>query len=278
MKQVFTIYILLALALTTKAYITNPFTNTYQSSPQTVSLSLKDSLPNYTSSNTVRASTVVSSTQTTMAPAPAPATATAPAPASGQYSHTHAYPAAAPAPVAAPVAAPVYRPAPVATPTYAPAPVYAHAPHRPTPPAQNLTYQQIIEFLVNSNGSNLSSLLSGGSGTYLNQCKNYCDSLPPSPVCDTDNVLYRNECEAKCVQKTVSTSTLRYGMCCCSDADFNYDVTQNVYISSVPTSNFCVSKCIFNCLGGEAPIIAEHTSDPAPLQVGLSGDKCNPVN
>ena len=324
MKQVSALYFFLAFALSTRAYVTNPFTNTYSTESKAVSLSLSDSLPNYTSTNSIRPKTVVNSTSTTMttsAAIPAPV----PAPAPVVTSHTHSYPSMtmpapmpapmtmpAPMPVPAPMPAPVLSPMPVPTPMPAPVPsplpVAAVPPHTHAYPStsytpyvpqvpkptvvpsvqtnlnpyssiqsssQSLTYEQIIQYLMNSNGSNLAGAVNGttaGNGTFLNQCKVYCDSLPPSPVCDSDNVLYRNECEAKCVQKTVSTTTLRYGMCCCSDADFNYDVVQNVFISSVPKTNFCVSKCIFNCLGGEAPIIAEHTADVNPLQVGLSGD------
>ena len=190
------------------------------------------------------------------------------------------------------------RPAPV-MPSVGPAISHAHGPQvalppRPVPgfphmhsghpyvaPAvapQRMTYQQIIEYLTNTNGINLQTMLRNGSGNFLTQCKAYCDTLPPSPVCDSSNILYRNECEAKCVHKTTSTNNLRYGMCCCSDADFDYTTNSNVYFSNTTGNNFCISVCIYNCLGQEAPIAAQHSTDTLALNLSQATTRCSIIS
>lgn len=170
-----------------------------------------------------------------------------PVPAVSGYAHSHG---------------PQYAPPPQPAPGFP----HAHSGHPYIAPAvapQRMTYQQIIEYLTNTNGLNISMMLSNGSGNTLVQCKAYCDTLPPSPVCDTSNVLYRNECEAKCVNKTVSTENLRYGICCCSDTDYNYETNTNRFYSTTATINFCVSTCILNCLGGASPIATQHSAAPS---------------
>lgn len=153
---------------------------------------------------------------------------------------------------------------------------HAHSGHPYIAPAvapQRMTYQQIIEYLTNTNGTGLSMLLSNGSGNTLLQCAAYCNTLPPSPVCDSSNVLYRNECEAKCVNKTVSTSNLRYGICCCGDTDFDYTNSNVRFYSGTGTLNFCVTTCITNCLGGTDAIITQHSGTTA-LTLSRSDSGC----
>ena len=216
-----------------------------------------------------RASTIQTTTTTTQVNAPAVS-----APSVG---HTHPIPNFAPAPAPAPSFAHAHLGQNPAPPVPAPGMPHMHSGHPYIAPAvapQRMTYQQIIEYLANTNGVNLSTTLRNGSGNFLAQCKAYCDTLPPNPTCDSSNVLYRNECEAKCVHKTVSTSTLRYGMCCCSDDDYNYATAGNVFFSSTTGTNLCFSTCIFNCLGGETPIEAQHQSDNLVVALARSSTSC----
>ena len=191
--------------------------------------------------------------------------------------HTHPAPAAPVAPVVGPAISHAHGPQVALPPQPVPGFPHAHSGHPYVAPAvapQRMTYQQIIEYLTNTNGINLQTMLRNGSGNFLSQCKAYCDTLPPSPVCDSTNVLYRNECEAKCVHKTASTTNLRYGICCCSDNDFDYDVAGNVYVSNVATRNFCVSTCIFHCLGGQTPVEAQHSTDSPAMTIARSMTSC----
>ena len=145
---------------------------------------------------------------------------------------------------------------------------HMHSGHPYIAPAvapQRMTYQQLVEYLANTNGTNLSTVLSNGSKNFLAKCKSYCDTLPASPVCDDTNVLYRNACEAKCVNKKVSKMNLRYGRCCCSADDFDYEFKSNSYdhllVGQGAETNFCISTCIYNCLGREIKIEEEHDDD-----------------
>ena len=215
------------------------------------------------------ASTIQTTTTTTQVSAPVAAAAPA--------GHTHPIPNFGPAPVVPGVSAHAHGPQNPVPPPPAPGMPHMHSGHPYIAPAvapQRMTYQQIIEYLANTNGMNLSSVLQNGSGNTLAQCKAYCDTLPPAPTCDSGNVLYRNACEAKCVHKTVSTTTLRYGMCCCSDNDFNYATNGNVFFSSATGANLCFSTCIFNCLGGESPIETQHQSDAIPVTLARSSTSC----
>lgn len=199
--------------------------------------------------------------------------------------HTHPTPSYAPQstpryappPTAAPMMGHTHGPQVALPPVPVPGTPHLHSGHPYIAPAvapQRMTYQQIVEYLASTNGTSLNSVLGNGSGNFLAQCKAYCDILPPNPTCDSSNTLYRNECEAKCVHKTVSTSTLRYGMCCCSDDDFDYTNTANVYFSEPTGSNLCISTCIFNCLGQETPIDNEHSDDTVPIVIKRSDDSC----
>ena len=200
-----------------------------------------------------------------------------------QAAHNHQAPVYRPQPMAAAVSHSHGPQIPIPQPP-APGVPHMHSGHPYIAPAvapQNMTYQQIIEYLVNSNGVGLNNILRNGSGNFLTQCKAYCDTLPPSPTCDSTNVLYRNECEAKCIHKTVSTNTLRYGMCCCSDDDFAYSVNgtmlvaENNVTGTNPVQNLCISTCIYNCLGEESSIESEHTD--VNLSIGRSGALCGNV-
>ena len=205
------------------------------------------------------------------------------APVYAQAAHNHRAPVYTPQPMAAPLSHSHGPQIPIPRPP-APGMPHMHAGHPYIAPAvapQNMTYQQIIEYLVNSNGAGLTNILGNGSGNFLTQCKAYCDTLPPSPTCDSTNVLYRNECEAKCIHKTVSTDTLRYGMCCCSDDDFGYTVAgsmlvaQNNAAAGADVQNMCLSTCIFNCLGEESAIENEHSD--VNLEIGRSGNLCGSI-
>ena len=281
MKQVSTLLVVLALSASTMAYMPNPFSNTYQGGAQAVNFQASvGSLPNFTSSNTVQQTV----TNTVQAPLPAPVAVPAPVVAPVTAAHTHAAPAYVPPPIPAAAISHSHGPQiPVPRPP-APGMPHMHAGHPYIAPAvapQNMTYQQIIEYLVNSNGAGLTNILGNGSGNFLTQCKAYCDTLPPSPTCDSTNVLYRNECEAKCIHKTVSTDTLRYGMCCCSDDDFGYTVAgsmlvaQNNAAAGADVQNMCLSTCIFNCLGEESAIETEHSD--VNLEIGRSGNLCGSI-
>lgn len=283
MKLVSTLTVLLVLCTSTMAFIVNPFTNTYRGGASSTAVSYSGSaFPNFTSANV------------TAAPAPAPVVASAPVVAAPQISttttttqvtqqpqvsaaHSHPTPSFGPAPTVAPVSGHTHGPQVALPPVPVPGTPHLHSGHPYIAPAvapQRMTYQQIVEYLMNSNGANLSGVLGNVSGNFLAQCKSYCDILPPNPTCDSSNTLYRNECEAKCIHKTVSTSTLRYGMCCCSDEDFNYETEDSLYFSEPTGSNLCISTCIFNCLGQETPIENEHSDDTVAAELKRSDDTC----
>ena len=247
------------------ANIPNPFSNTYAiRSGGQVAQPAPSNLPNYTYT----------------APAPAPAPVAAPVPAPVQTTtvatstnstnataahthapvanHTHAAPAPAPVPAPAPAPAPALNPALL----------------------QNLTMPQIFSYLVGPYGPAVGNDFTTQSTNTLVQCKTYCDSLPESPVCDSANTLYRNECEAKCIHRTVSTPNVRYGMCCCDDTSFDYEngriVHDTVNNGTASERNICITDCIFNCFGGGSEIEAEH-SDVDLVLVNNSGGACNEI-
>ena len=273
--------LLLALA---SSQVTNPFTNTFRGGSTSNTFARQGgSLPNFTSTfqqaPVVQQAVIpqITTTQVTQvqtpAPAPVPVVQAPPA-------HTHVQPAPV-MPSVGPAFAHAHGPQVAVAPQPVPGFPHAHSGHPYIAPAvapQRMTYQQIIEYLTNTNGINLATMLRNGSGNFLTQCKAYCDTLPPSPVCDSSNVLYRNECEAKCVHKTTSTTNLRYGMCCCSDDDFDYDDSSNVYYSNVDTFNFCVSTCIYNCLGQQTPIEAEHDDLTPTFELSFSTTGCKSIN
>ena len=278
MKLVLNLAILCTLFMVGRSYVTNPFSNTFRGGATSGGSNLSvGSLPNFTSANVapapvaVQAPQVTTTTTTVAAPQIQAPVIAAPA------AHTHQAPAAPVAPVVGPAISHAHGPQVALPPQPVPGFPHAHSGHPYVAPAvapQRMTYQQIIEYLTNTNGINLSTMLRNGSGNFLSQCKAYCDTLPPSPVCDSTNVLYRNECEAKCVHKTASTTNLRYGICCCSDNDFDYDVAGNVYVSNVATRNFCVSTCIFHCLGGQTPVEAQHSTDSPAMTIARSMTSC----
>jgi hypothetical protein len=196
-------------------------------------------------------------------------------------SHSHPIPAVAPV-IAPPVSGHIHGP-PVHGGAYGGlngglyGTPHLHSGHPYIPPAvapQRMTYQQIIEYLASNKGVDFSSILNNGSSNFLVKCKGFCDTLPPSPVCDSSNVLYRNECEAKCVHKKADKNTLRYGMCCCSDDDFSYGNGAHMLYNTGTEGNFCVSTCIFNCVGGETPIKSEHDEDYSDFEINGSLNSC----
>ena len=276
MKLVSTLSVLLIVSSGAWAQIANPFTNTFRGGMASPVQS-SSALPNFTSSNTVAAPQVLTNTVVqTQVPTTTTTTQVIQQPVAST-GHTHPIPQFAPPPVVPGVSTHAHLGQNPAPPVPAPGMPHMHSGHPYIAPAvapQRMTYQQIIEYLANTNGLNLASTLRNGSGNFLAQCKAYCDTLPPNPTCDSSNVLYRNECEAKCVHKTVSTSTLRYGMCCCSDDDFKYATAGNVFFSSTTGTNLCFSTCIFNCLGGETPIEAQHQSDNLVVALARSSTSC----
>lgn len=193
--------------------------------------------------------------------------------------HYHQTPSFPPPPVPGPGVAHSHGPQVPPPPVPAPGFPHVHSGHPYIAPAvapQRMTYQQIIEYLTNNGGLGIHNVLSNGAGNTMVRCKAYCDTLPSSPVCDDSMILYRNECEAKCVNKTASTTNLRYGICCCTDNDFNYETNNNRYYSSTATINLCLSPCVFNCLGGQSPVTAQHSADS--MVVNLSTAGCANIN
>ena len=281
MKLVSTLAVFCLIFTSASAQVTNPFTNTFRGGAVSGAVNLSQgSLPNFTS--TVQAAPVQQqvsfpqvTTQVTQVSAPAPVPVVQAPPA-----HTHVQPAPV-MPSVGPAISHAHGPQVALPPRPVPGFPHMHSGHPYIAPAvapQRMTYQQIIEYLTNTNGINLQTMLRNGSGNFLTQCKAYCDTLPPSPVCDSTNVLYRNECEAKCVHKSTSTDNLRYGICCCSDDDFNYSTAGNVYFSNVTNVNFCVSICIYNCLGQTSPIESQHSSDSPALVLSQSASGCRIIN
>lgn len=282
MKLVSTLAVFCALFSAARANVPNPFTNTFRGGIASVTANVGGSgLPNFTSTNQVVAqqpvlTQQVSNTSITIptAPAPAPAVA-APIP----TTHSHPTPNLPPPAPPAPMVSHSHGPRTPLPPMQQPGFPHVHSGHPYIAPAvapQRMTYQQIIEYLTNSGGLSLTSMLSNGSGNFLLQCKAYCDTLPPSPVCDSTNVLYRNECEAKCVNKTASTTNLRYGICCCGDDDFAYETSANKYYTNTTNQNFCVSICILNCLGGQSSVETQHSSDSVVISRSSGG--CKAIN
>lgn len=250
----------------------NPLTSSYSN------YSYRNTYPNIMTSQFTGAASVLPSSTYVVTSAPGAANLTTsanivptyapavPSPTAG-FPHTHAND---PVTYAAPAA-----PAP------APAPVYtAPAPAAPAfnPLNQSLTYPQIFSYLLGGYGPAVGNNFSNQTSNGLIQCKSYCDSLPRSPVCDSANTLYRNTCVAKCLSRSTSTSNLRYGMCCCSDDDFDYDNRDHIVHSTagVTETNICLTPCIYNCMGGSSEIEDEHTDVSLDLAQN-SGNACNAI-
>ena len=125
---------------------------------------------------------------------------------------------------------------------------------------QNLTMEQIVSYLFGSYGSTLGNTFHKEGQNTMTRCKTYCNALPADPTCDSANTLYRNSCEAKCIQRTVTKTNLRYGMCCCSSDDFDY-INQVKFMHNKGNRekrNMCLTSCIYNCLGADREIEDEH--------------------
>ena len=211
----------------------NPFTNSYKSdtSSSTITVPITSNyagLPNYTSTHVAPASI---KTTTHIAPQPVATQHT------HQISSTHNI---------VPTLNTSFPP------TYVPAPIYTQTKTAPTTP-QNLSFQQIIQYLFSNSGQGLDVLFQKGAKNFMSQCKAYCNALPSDPVCDTTNTLYRNRCELDCLGRD-SNSNLRFGLCCCTAADNNIAVNSNriVYDTSDSSNNviLCITPCIDTCLGG----------------------------
>lgn len=144
---------------------------------------------------------------------------------------------------------------------------------------QNLTMNQIVSYLFGPYGPALSNQLHLNNQDHVVQCKTYCDALPADPTCDSSNTLYRNECEAKCISRDTSTTNLRYGMCCCSSDDFDYDLSDSRYPDTTPAGggrNICITRCIRDCLGGADEIDSEHDDVDLNL-VSVAFDLCSAI-
>jgi hypothetical protein len=221
MKVSSVLFITLCVIQFTVQY-TNPFTNVYNSdnSAKVISVPVNTAssgMPNYT-----YAAAPPSVQQTTVA---APVTA----PVQTGVTHSHA----------------VY-PTQVASPTTYVQPQQVV----PTTP-QNLTMQQIIQYLFSSSGS-LGNIFQQGVNNFSSQCEAYCHALPDVPVCDTTNTLYRNKCQANCLNRTISTSNLYYNTCCCDSDEMDLTVGKNKYQvgnSADSSRSVCLPECLYNCLG-----------------------------
>ena len=290
MKHFSFLCFIITFSAPTLAFVSNPFTGSFQTPNQASNIPVAGSFPNFTSANISQQQNVTNTFQT---PAPvqvqvqAPVTNSLPSyntPTTSAFTnsaHIHTAPAYNP-PIPSASLTHSHGPQNPVAPRPAPGFPHMHSGHPNIAPAvasQNMTYQQIIEYLVNTNGIGLANAINRGSGNLMTQCKAYCDALPPAPTCDEHQILYRNKCEADCIHRTTSESNLRYGMCCCSDDDFDYSIEGNMFIvrSSIanPRQNFCVSRCIFNCLGGETSIESEHTD--VELEVAQSTLLCSNV-
>ena len=249
----------------------NPLTSSYSN------YSYRNSYPNILTSQFTGAASVLpsstyvvtsapGSTQVTtsanLVPTAAPAV---PSPSAG-FPHTH---------VNDPVPVTYAAPAPAAPVYTAPA---APAPAAFNPLSQSLTYPQIFSYLLGGYGPAVGNSFTSQTSNTLIQCKSYCDSLPKAPVCDSANTLYRNSCVANCLSRSTSTSNLRYGMCCCSDSDFDYDNREHIVHSTaaVTETNICLTPCIYNCMGGSTEIEDEHTDVSLDLAQN-SGNACNAI-
>lgn len=221
----------------------NPFTNSYRSDKSSTTITIPVTsnyagLPNYTSKPVAPASFT---TTTTVTPQPVVA----------QHTHTisgnnHIAPTLNTS----------------VPPTYVPAPVYQHTQTAPTSP-QNLTFQQIIQYLFSNSGQGLGVLFQQGATNFRAQCTAYCNALPSDPVCDTTNTLYRNKCELDCLGRT-SNSNLVFGICCCDSAD--NDISDNtgriLYgTTAAAGARLCLTTCIDTCLGGETAIDIDSNVD-----------------
>ena len=138
----------------------------------------------------------------------------------------------------------------------------------PTTP-QNLTMQQIIQYLFSSSGS-LGNIFQQGVNNFSSQCEAYCHALPDVPVCDTTNTLYRNKCQADCLNRTVSSTNIFYNTCCCDPDEMNIAATDNKYVLvSTAAPSICLPECLYNCLGevddlGDDPEVDVTLKTPAP--------------
>ena len=245
----------------------NPLTSSYSNYSST------NSRPNIiTNSFTGAASVLPSSTYVVTSPPGSanvttsanlvPTAASVQAPAVAGFPHTHVNdPAPAPAP--APVAAPAPAPAAAVNPNLAAL-------------TQSLTMPQIFSYLLGGYGPGVGNAFASQNTNTLVQCKTYCDSLPEAPVCDSALTLYRNECEAKCLSRTATTSNVRYSMCCCNDEDFDYDDHNPIIhnTAGVAGTNICLTTCIYNCFGGSSGIQEEH-SDVSLSLIRNNSNACN---
>lgn len=232
MKVSFVLSITLCVIQFTVQY-TNPFTNVYNSD------------------NSARVISVPVNTASSRMP---------------NYTYAAAPPSVQPTPVAAPVTTPAQTGVTHSHSVY-PTQVTPTTPYVqpqtvvPTTP-QNLTMQQIIQYLFSSSG-NLGSIFQQGVSNFSSQCEAYCHALPDVPVCDTTNTLYRNKCQADCLKRTVTTTNLFYNTCCCDPTDMQTtatDVKYQVHKASAATKlSVCLPKCLYNCLGGLSGINIDST-------------------
>ena len=221
----------------------NPFTNSYKSdtSSSTITVPITSNyagLPNYTSTHVAPASVT---TTTHIAPQPVVTQHT------HQISSTHNI-------------APTLNTS--VPPTYVPAPIYTQTKTAPTTP-QNLSFQQIIQYLFSNSGQGLGVLFQQGATNFRSQCTAYCNALPSDPVCDSTNTLYRNKCELDCLGRD-SSSNLTFGICCCNSDDNDLDAaatTKIRYGATAATVRICITPCINTCLGGEAEIDIDPSID-----------------
>jgi hypothetical protein len=221
MKVSFVLSITLCVIQFTVQY-TNPFTNVYNSdnSARVISVPVNTAssgMPNYTYA---AAPPSAASLPKTVATAPVQPVQTG-------VTHSHR----------------VYPTQPVTQ-----APLVQPQPVVPTTP-QNLTMQQIIQYLFSSSGS-LGNIFQKGVNNFSSQCEAYCNALPDVPVCDTTNTLYRNQCQANCLKRTISSTNLFYNTCCCDPDEMLHATTSPKYVLKYTNNTICLPKCLYNCLGG----------------------------
>lgn len=232
--------------------VQNPFINTGGSSTTTTTTT-QIQLPSYTAVQPVQPEPVVIPVSY-HAPVPVPVHVHAPAPVAPHHHHHHHHGSS----------------------NNSESIPHMHSGHPYIAPAvapNNMTHQQLIEYLASNKGDSFQHSVLEKSGNVLAKCNSYCNTLPESPVCDSANVLYRNECAAKCIKKTVSKENLRYGMCCCDKEEFEFGSLMKKFKKN--KNRLCLSTCIYNCLGEDVEIEDEHTD--INLKFGTDG-KCPKVN
>ena len=130
--------------------------------------------------------------------------------------------------------------------------------HNYVPPSslhgnKGLLLPQIQPYQPNSN-SNSNSVI------YNRFCKALCLLyVPQNYTCGTNNVVYENECMAKCDRVEVDSSRLKFNnKCCCQSGEDEIKTStasdgSTLILGVTPTIYFMIPRCLMRCLDVYGP-------------------------